>query len=128
MIITIEAAVWKCTICDGMWVGRKGDERPERCPKRKCRAVANAVAATDWDRRKGKPAEEETHPPSGDSPLGEAREVEPSWVRNQALPRTVTNRKCHCGWKIELVWVEEDNQRYPVCTGPGRHWTGNGGN
>lgn len=114
MIHTIEIPVWHCTVCDGLWVGRKDRERPERCPKRKCRAGKDAKAR--------KPVEGQKEPLSGGSPFVEAREVEPRWVRDPGYSRQiVAGKKCHCGAKVERVWVPEDEQGYLVCIGIDRH-------
>lgn len=115
MIVTIEKAVWKCTVCDGEWIGKQGNKRPDRCPKRKCRAGK--------DVRGKKPGRVDTSSPlSGESPFAEARGAEPRWLRDAGYTRQpVPSKRCHCGAKVERVWVPEDETGYLVCTGIERH-------
>jgi hypothetical protein len=50
-------------------------------------------------------------------------EVEPKWVRDMSLPRTVIpGKKCvMCYSPVERVWIEDENMNLEVCTGKGKH-------
>jgi hypothetical protein len=46
MIELITLNAWHCTECDWKWFDRKNGEKPKRCPRRKCRALAgNKISA-----------------------------------------------------------------------------------